>query len=579
MNTDKTLRGNIEDLPLVDILQVLHMQKKTGSLILQCRAGEGMIVVKDGMIVYAISPNQKMNLADLLVNRGVVSEKQLKKALEIQKSTDYNLRLSSILADLNILSEATLNKYISWQIENAVYDLFTWEKGEFYFEIGSVLFAHKIAIDPENLSLDYGVSPQYLIWEASTKLSPTIIEDLTVSQSNKASKKTSSNYLPDKLKQPPMPKNDKVFDEVEVLFNNLTDEEEKKSDNELELATSETGLVLIVDDETYYRRLLSDILTNKGYSVIGATNGTTALEELERYNKGAFIIAAIIDVIMPEQEGSGILGGFELLSKLVLNYPELQIFMISASSDPELPYSAYELGARNYLQKPNASSSSLKDSRINIERFVDELSFCLEQVFTERDQLVKIRKAEKKIEKKEASVIMVSLSDLNELQRKISSHTTVQESLFFLLQVARQHFDKGILYLVRNFDMIGLMGFDNILPQPTFDWYSKIRFDRNEKNIYSKIVNYPFPYIGKLKGETEGWSILENELNSFVLGEHYIVPLVYEGNTYALLDLCSEKRFSANTIERFELILLHIGLLIQKALLQLKLTKRKGKNV
>ena len=46
-----TLTGNLEDLPLLDILQVVSFSKKTGWLTIHAAAGEGAIVFKDGLVV------------------------------------------------------------------------------------------------------------------------------------------------------------------------------------------------------------------------------------------------------------------------------------------------------------------------------------------------------------------------------------------------------------------------------------------------------------------------------------------------------------------------------------------------
>src|SRR5712691_8847903 len=45
-----SLTGNLEDLPLLDILQIVSFSKKTGYLSIRTVAGEGAIVFRDGFV-------------------------------------------------------------------------------------------------------------------------------------------------------------------------------------------------------------------------------------------------------------------------------------------------------------------------------------------------------------------------------------------------------------------------------------------------------------------------------------------------------------------------------------------------
>src|SRR6185436_17818836 len=50
-----SLNGNLEDLPLLDILQIVSFSKKTGYLSIRTEGGEGAIVFQDGYVVAAFS--------------------------------------------------------------------------------------------------------------------------------------------------------------------------------------------------------------------------------------------------------------------------------------------------------------------------------------------------------------------------------------------------------------------------------------------------------------------------------------------------------------------------------------------
>src|SRR5688572_14293865 len=50
-----SLTGNLEDLPLLDILQIVSFSKKTGHLTIRAAAGDGAIVFRDGLVVCAFT--------------------------------------------------------------------------------------------------------------------------------------------------------------------------------------------------------------------------------------------------------------------------------------------------------------------------------------------------------------------------------------------------------------------------------------------------------------------------------------------------------------------------------------------
>jgi len=51
-----SLNGNLEDLPLLDIIQIVSFSKKTGYLTIRRERGEAAIVFEDGNVVAAFTP-------------------------------------------------------------------------------------------------------------------------------------------------------------------------------------------------------------------------------------------------------------------------------------------------------------------------------------------------------------------------------------------------------------------------------------------------------------------------------------------------------------------------------------------
>jgi len=127
------IEGALQDVGLADICQLLSMGKKTGCLSLTDRSNFGYIYFEDGRVIYASVLNRPDRLGELLVRNHVISRAQLSDAMEAQ-AHERGARLGGILVTSGALTEEELQRYISLQIEEAVYYLFTWNQGSFHFD-------------------------------------------------------------------------------------------------------------------------------------------------------------------------------------------------------------------------------------------------------------------------------------------------------------------------------------------------------------------------------------------------------------------------------------------------------------
>ena len=100
--------------------------------------------------------------------------------------------------------------------------------------------------------------------------------------------------------------------------------------------------VLMVDDESRMRKLVSDFLTRKGYIVIEAGDGE---EALDRFYADKDISLVILDVMMPKMNGWDVCREIRQNSKV-------PIIMLTAKSDESSELNGFECGADEYIAKP-----------------------------------------------------------------------------------------------------------------------------------------------------------------------------------------------------------------------------------
>ncbi|MBR4543759.1 MAG: response regulator transcription factor [Lachnospiraceae bacterium] len=100
--------------------------------------------------------------------------------------------------------------------------------------------------------------------------------------------------------------------------------------------------ILIVDDESRMRKLLSDFLTKTGYSVLEAENGKQALDI---FYKEKDISLMILDVMMPEMDGWEV-------CKEIRKSSSLPIIMLTARAEEKDELLGFKLGVDEYISKP-----------------------------------------------------------------------------------------------------------------------------------------------------------------------------------------------------------------------------------
>jgi PAS domain S-box-containing protein len=104
-------------------------------------------------------------------------------------------------------------------------------------------------------------------------------------------------------------------------------------------------LILLVDDEEHLREMLTEYLSDAGYRVLIASNGSEALE-LFRTNHGS-IDLVITDLGMPQ------MGGEELFIKMKKIAPEVKVIVTSGYLDGVTKEHLLHLGIKDVLTKPS----------------------------------------------------------------------------------------------------------------------------------------------------------------------------------------------------------------------------------
>ncbi|SEA47546.1 protein of unknown function [Desulfuromusa kysingii] len=157
------LEGCLEDLGIRDILQILSLSKKSGTLSLKCQNGSGVVYFSDGQVVRATSNIFPETLGQLLRQGNVVTEDVIVQALKSQKSTIPHRPLGQILVEDYMVSSAAIEKIVAAQIEKIIFSFFSCNKGSFSFQLGEMEGFGSAQLNPLDFMLEQGLSPQRLV--------------------------------------------------------------------------------------------------------------------------------------------------------------------------------------------------------------------------------------------------------------------------------------------------------------------------------------------------------------------------------------------------------------------------------
>jgi hypothetical protein len=150
------LEGSLTDFGLADILQLIYFQRKTGVLTLEGRMDSIKLLFVEGNITGAESRrrNENNRLGKILVKKGLISEEDLRTALDEHRNTGG--RLGKVVAAKGLAEKEAIIDIIKGQITETVIQLFGWKQGAYEFTSQGV---------PADKELSFSIDTQHILME------------------------------------------------------------------------------------------------------------------------------------------------------------------------------------------------------------------------------------------------------------------------------------------------------------------------------------------------------------------------------------------------------------------------------
>jgi len=142
------IRGTIEDIPITDILQLLHHGFRSGRLeIVEPDGRKNEIFMLEGRIIFAETEREVPRIGELLVEEKYLDIKTKEKYLrDFFEEEERGERFGNYLMKMGVIDQNNLESIIRKKLEGLVHRIISLNKGSFTFEATDMMPEEEVLI-------------------------------------------------------------------------------------------------------------------------------------------------------------------------------------------------------------------------------------------------------------------------------------------------------------------------------------------------------------------------------------------------------------------------------------------------
>ncbi len=159
--------GDLEQLNIVDIIQLLNTTRKSGIFSVKGTRGESRIIFSNGYIVGASHLDNKVMIGTVLVKMKAIAVEDLKLALDVQKKAGKNRKpLLETLMELGRLKQDEALRGLKKLIDITIVDLVGWKKGTFTLDTDIVAVSPDVSYPLSKMEQQISLDAQMVLMDA-----------------------------------------------------------------------------------------------------------------------------------------------------------------------------------------------------------------------------------------------------------------------------------------------------------------------------------------------------------------------------------------------------------------------------
>jgi CheY-like chemotaxis protein len=594
------LQGNLEDLPLLDIVQIVSFSKKTGYLGVRMSEGEGAIVFHEGLVVAAFtatSPLPDPRLSTLPpASRETAIRRRLGFALEElarlregafgfeltdripQSVAGRDIRAETLAAGINpqemLLTLAQGMDDDRAQSAAAV-------EASFATPAEGIVAAELAAFVPP-------VVPAEAVRSALSDEAPAP-EEPEMGDADEWQTTPGERYGPDTR---PLPKLT-----WEAMAQAATGEgraaaaraAEAGAGPPLAATPAEAArTILLVDDEADVRQVLGRFFAAAGFEIVEAADPEEAAKLAGRLRSDERPFVLVTDLGMPASGGASFQGGFEVIKRLWKMNLRPPVLMMTESLSQSLRLRARQMGVQSFVFKPTLSKLNPRQFEADLSAFatklVKDVLPHLAEVAVLRPKSPPPRKAQAPAEAtaEKGAPAESSARPFEFLKRRLvelRQGGDANEIAMLVMKVAREFFERALLFVVKNDEARGLGGFGLAPRDETLNLLARqITIPLGEASLFKDIARERRAFSGAPPNDR--WlGHMMGRIGRFQSRGIAILPLVAHRETIAMVFGDNpESGRDPGSLEPLEVFVQQAGIALENVFLQKKLQAAEDKD-
>ncbi len=530
------LKGRLEDLPLLDMLQIIAFSRKSGFLRIAATKGRGAVVLREGRVLFSYSWSTLESLEELVRHPERVTAALIREQIEVSLRELGSLREGHFQFEL---ADPTSEEFGGIRIQP---------------------FLLPDGIDTQELLLDLAVEIDNERREATSLLELAFQGDLPLEPAPAAARE--HHVLPPPVVASPAPPLARTPPSAPAATRAV------KSEHALDKAPQNRITVVIVDDEAPVREVVSEELAKRGYRVFSASNPATGAAMVQERAVAGERVMVVVDLKMPTSTERSFFGGFELIRRVRRNHPEIPVLLMTETLSEKAKLRAKELGIRRLVYKPTLS-------KIDAELYVQELR---DFASTISEQLSKLREDRSPAGNGRAAEPVPApdsgrMDFVASMTKKLVEPGGSADVSRLVMEVAAKFLERGVLFVVKGDAARGLAAFGvGRSARDSSETAQRMSVDIGQNPAFAEAVRRGSAYrmssdLAPL--ESPMFQVIGRGLAT----EAVLIPLLYNRATLLLLygDNAPSGR-ALSDLGGLELFIAQAGMALENKLLQRKLS-------
>jgi CheY-like chemotaxis protein len=543
------LQGNLEDLPLLDIIQIVSFSKKTGYLSIEMEGGSGAIVFREGLVVSAFAGG----------------------------SPPADRRLAS-------LPEEARDRVVRGRLAFALEQLARLREGAFAFELTDDVPGKVGGRDIRLETLARGINPQEMLLDLAQGIADDRARSAAAVEASFTPAVVPAEALRSDLEGQAAPR-DPAEETLPPDYAGEPKAESKPSPPAASSAGQPSAAgrpartVLLVDDEEDVRRIIGRQFLAAGFHVVEAGGPEEAAKAAAKAAEGGGSFVLVTDLGMPASGGASFHGGFEVVKRLWKMKLRPPTLMMTESLSQSLRLRARQMGVQSFVFKPTLSKLNPQQFEADLSAFAAKL---VADVLPRLAEAAAGRPAPSPKKKPagpgpsaEGAPTEDAVHPFEFLKRRLvelRQGGDANEIAALVMKVAREFFERALLFVVRNEEARGLGGFGLAPREESLNLLARqITIPLREASVFRDVAHGRRAFSGI--APSDHWlGHLMGRIGRFQSRGVAVLPLVTHRETIALLfgDNPETGREPAG-LEALEVFVQQAGIALENVFLHRKL--------